>query len=260
MESKNHDYLEENIKDLIEKYPKLVPLLDKFDVGCVNCNLATCKLKDIIDIHNLSKKDETILITNIFKVIDPSGKIKIPKIERKKKSKAVKTSPPIQMLVDEHKLIKRVLVLIPFIVKKISFPKDKKLIEQIVDFIKLYADKFHHAKEEDILFKFFDQDLDILKVMYAEHEEGRGFIKEILIGVEKENKDKVCENLNNYLNLLKEHIKKEDEFLYPWLEKNLSIMQIGDMYGDFLEIEKSFNAKKYEDFVKKLEEKYLIKK
>jgi len=32
-----------------------------------------------------------------------------------------------------------------------------------------YADRFHHAKEEDILFKFFDENLDMVKVMCEDH-------------------------------------------------------------------------------------------
>ena len=251
------DYLEENIKDLIEKYPSIASLLEEFDIGCVNCSLATCKFKDIIDIHNLSKEDETTLITRIFKILDPEGKIEIPKIERKPKDTTKKTSLPIQMLVDEHKLIKRLLALIPSIGEQLTLPKDKTLVEEMVDFIKSYADKFHHAKEEDILFEYFDKDIDILKVMYADHDTGRGFVKEVLIGVDENDKDKVCENLNNYRELLTGHIKKEDEILYPWMESNLSIMQIGDMYSDFQEVDESFNAKKYEDLIKNLEEKYL---
>lgn len=256
MKIESKDYLEENIKDLIQEYPLIASLLEKFDIGCVNCSLATCKLKDIIDIHNLSKKDETTLIANIFKVLDPKGLIKIPKIKRKPKDNAKKTSLPIQMLVDEHKLIKKLLALIPTIRKQLTLPKDKILVEEMIDFIKSYADKFHHAKEEEILFEYFDKEIDILKVMYTDHDTGRGFVKEVLIGVRENNQDKVCENLSNYHELLTEHIKKEDEILYPWMESNLTIMQIGDMYSDFQEINESFNSKKYEDLINKLEEKY----
>jgi len=36
-----------------------------------------------------------------------------------------------------------------------------------VDFIRSYADKYHHAREEEILFKYFDEDMAILKVMHC---------------------------------------------------------------------------------------------
>ncbi len=56
-------------------------------------------------------------------------------------------------------VIKRLLALIPQIVTKfdISSSKDKNLVRNCADFIRSYADKYHHAKEEDILFKYFDE-------------------------------------------------------------------------------------------------------
>ena len=38
-----------------------------------------------------------------------------------------------------------------------------------VDFIRSYADRFHHAKEEELLFACFDEELDILKAMHESY-------------------------------------------------------------------------------------------
>lgn len=254
---KAKDYLEKNIKEVIEEFPKVGKLLEKKDILCINCGLATCKLKDIIEIHNLSKDEEASLLREMFNIIFPGEKVRIPNIKKKVKNKNAGFSMPMQMLVDEHKLIKRLLALIPTLIKEITFPKDKKLVENIVDFIRNYADKFHHAKEEDLLFKYFDSNLDILKVMYDDHEKGRNYVKAIVEGGHSNDAVIVSKNLKNYHDLLSEHIKKEDEVLYPFLQNNLSISQIGDLNNKFNEINNSFNFKKYEDFILQLENTYL---
>src|SRR3989338_523320 len=101
-------YLNKGIKDLISEFSKVGDILNEYNIGCVPCNVGSCLLKDIIQIHNLSSEDEEELMARIATVIYPDRKIKISKIEKKpqSKSKEVKYSPPIQKLVDEHALIK----------------------------------------------------------------------------------------------------------------------------------------------------------
>jgi hemerythrin-like domain-containing protein len=59
-------------------------------------------------------------------------------------------------------------------------------VETIVDFIKTYADRTHHGKEEDILFielaqkKLDDDNLRIMKELIDEHKQARAKVKEIV--------------------------------------------------------------------------------
>ena len=96
----------------------------------------------------------------------------------------------MKALVDEHSLIKRWLALIPPVLRDLNLEKeeDRQLILQGVDFIRSYADRFHHAKEEDILFGYFDKNSDILKVMYEDHTRGRAHVKALVEAVEQKNK------------------------------------------------------------------------
>jgi hemerythrin-like domain-containing protein len=61
----------------------------------------------------------------------------------------------IRKLMIEHRLIERMITLINQKLNQIETTNqvDPLFIDTIVDFIKIYADRTHHGKEEDILFR-----------------------------------------------------------------------------------------------------------
>mgnify|MGYP003967606119 CR=1 FL=1 len=239
MQNKVEEYLDTNIKDIMDQYPQVQDILDSFDIGCAPCTSGTCMMRDIIDIHNLDEQNEKTMLSQIFDVIFPGEKVEIPRIAKEKKAIDSPLSPPLVKLIDEHKLIKRVLVLIPAISEKLDLSKDDNIswVKNIVDFIQNYADKFHHAKEEDILFAHYDQSLDIIQVMLKDHVSGRSYAKSMLEAVEEQNTEKARVNLLKYRDLLTEHIKKEDEILYPWMDRNMDITTVGKMYSQFMNVD-----------------------
>ena len=253
-------YLNTNIKDIINEFSQVQDVLDKYKIGCAPCSVGTCKLKDIIDIHNLNEIDEKNLLTESFGIIFPGEILEIPRVATEKKPSGVSLSPPLKELIEEHNLIKRLLALIPNIIQivDVKIPDHKLMVINATDFIKNYADKYHHAKEEDILFKYFDPSLDIIQVMLHDHTSGRSFVAAILKGVETENNELVKENLNNYYNLLTEHIFKEDNILYPWMDKNMNMRIVGEMFTKFAEVSLSMKETrlKYEQMILSFEEKF----
>src|SRR5512140_3502880 len=58
-------------------------------------------------------------------------------------------------LMIEHRLIERMIGVMRGVEKQIGEKQgvDPHLIDAVVDFIRMYADRTHHGKEEDILFK-----------------------------------------------------------------------------------------------------------
>ena len=252
--------LNQPIKEVITQHPKVGEILDEHDIGCVTCSVGTCLLKDIVEIHNLSPEEEQKVLEQILTVIHPDKEFRIPKRKRKAAGeKKIAYSPPMKKLVDEHALIKRWVALIPDVVARMNIDSDegRKLVRNGIDFIRSYADRYHHAKEEDILFKYFDEDLDILAVMHEDHETARNHVKEITVALERKDKKTVAEHLNAYSELLTEHIKKEDEILYPWMDRNLSDRQVGDLYSKFREKDGEFGdtPAKYEVFIEELEKR-----
>ena len=255
-------YLNKGIKDVIDQFPEVENILDEYGIGCGPCSVGICELKDIVDIHNLPADQEQELMHKIAAIIYPGQDVQLP--ESKKKAPAVKEeikfSPPMKKLVDEHFLIKRWIALIPAVVENLDLETEegRQLILDGIDMIRSYADRYHHAKEEDILFKYFDENSEILQVMYEDHTTGRGHVKAMLEAFERKDKTTVGEHLMAYRDLLTGHIKKEDEILFPWMDRNLSTSQVGELISKFNKVdqEMGFSSEKYEVFVQKLEIKF----
>ena len=255
-------YLNKGIKEVIDQFPVVENILNEYEIGCAPCTVGTCLLKDIVAIHNLPADQEQEMMTRIAKAIHPDREIEIPKVEREVEEKVaeLKYSPPMKKLVDEHVLIKRWLGLIPAVVENLDVDtaQGRELILDGVEFIRYYADKYHHAKEEDVLFQYFDENLEILQVMYEDHKTGRNHVKAILGALERKDKTTVAEHLTAYGELLKDHIRKEDEILFPWMDRNLSDRQIGEIFAKFNETDEhiGYSPAKYEAFINRLEEKF----
>ncbi len=118
--------------------------------------------------------------------------------------------------------------------------------------------KYHHAKEEDILFKHFDPDLDLLRVMLADHETARAHVRAVVEGVERRDAAAVKEHLLAYAELLNEHIKKEDEILYPWMDRQLSATQVDELFSRFAREDEEFGRqpRQQERFIRDLEARW----
>lgn len=139
-----------------------------------------------------------------------------------------------EVLSTEHQLILRMIALVE---------KNTELMEQgrfrnwqffldAVDFIRHYADLFHHAKEEDVLFvelvkNGMPEKQSPIEAMLLEHEQGRAFVRGMEIATQKAFDGEpgqipvIAENARNYAALLRGHIDKEDNILYPLAERVL---------------------------------------
>ena len=133
---------------------------------------------------------------------------------------------------------------------------DKDFLKKAIDFIKGYADKFHHAKEEDILFKEFNKSqshCNPTEQMLYEHDLGRNFVKGMEQASKENNKEKLMENARGYSQLLQEHIYKEDNILYPMADEALNEKTQKSMLEKFKKLEK--NKEKYLSVLKYFEKR-----
>ena len=141
---------------------------------------------------------------------------------------------PIQLLMDEHRLIEKVISAL-FAYADRTSGADTSAREDLaafVAFIRGFADEHHHGKEEDLLFRAMtDQGMPTnmgpLAVMLREHDEGRKFTKalaEVADGqgrLEAEERSQLVWAAKSYGNLLRPHIQKEDQVLYPMADQML---------------------------------------
>jgi len=134
-----------------------------------------------------------------------------------------------QVLSEEHQIILRV---INAAFKECEDIEQGKAIElsffqKTIDFIRNYADKFHHAKEEEILFIAMLESADQMHcnpipVMLHEHAESRELVQGMEEAISENNIEKLIDNTRAYGMLLQQHIYKEDNVLYPMAEQGLT--------------------------------------
>ena len=254
-------YLNKGIKEIITEFPEVEEILDEFEIDCGTCGEGLCLLKDIVEIHHLNEGVEAELMARISNAIFPDKSIEFPKRKREAKGpREINYSPPMKKMVDEHVLIKRWLALLPKVIENLDLETEEglQLINKGIDFIRNFADKYHHAKEEDETFKYFDENFDMIKVIRKDHVKVRGHVKLMLEAIENKDKKTLAEHLISYSEILPEHIKKEDEILFPWMDRNLTTTQIGQLYSRFNEIDQEYGDAplKHRLFIEGLEIKF----
>lgn len=154
-----------------------------------------------------------------------------------------------QVLSDEHQTILKTLTVMLAECDAIEAGQELNtaFFNKAIAFIKNYADKFHHAKEEDILFKVMLENVDHLHcnpipVMLHEHDEGRAFVQGMEAGIADNNASSIIQNARGYCMLLEQHIYKEDNVLYPMAEEALSEEQKELVNKAYQEAETKLNA------------------
>ena len=138
-------------------------------------------------------------------------------------------------LKDEHKVIMRMLDIIEVICNRLNHGEtvNPQPFDQAIDFIRTFADKCHHGKEQDTLFpamgkKGFPMSTGPIAVMLEEHDQGRAFVKGLYSAVqrlkegEKDAIQEISRNAMGYVELLRDHIEKEDKILYPMGDRILA--------------------------------------
>lgn len=155
------------------------------------------------------------------------------------------------VLRNEHIYIKKVLAGIRK--QCISIVNGEKvnlaLFAEIIDFVRSYADKYHHQKEENHLFNVMSEQLakDIgtgpILGMLSEHDFGRAFIYELeqaLKRYEQGDQDARVDIIGNaiaYEQMLLKHIDKEDKAIFTLAERSLGEDIFSKLDKDFEDIE-----------------------
>jgi len=139
-----------------------------------------------------------------------------------------------KVMVDEHKLILRMIALVENNTKLLEQGKFRnwQFYLDAVDFIRNYADRFHHAKEEDVLFvelikNGMPEKNSPIEAMHMEHDQGRAHVRAVEEAAQKALDGEpgqatiIAEHAKGYAELLRGHIQKEDDILYPLAERTL---------------------------------------
>jgi hemerythrin-like domain-containing protein len=163
----------------------------------------------------------------------------------------------------EHRLIERWIAI---------FRREQQVIEKQarvsteclragVDFMRFYADRTHHGKEEDILFtELAERNLspelvEIMGELVADHERARQLVGRLeSLTCDYEHGDAgaagdIAQVLAEIVALYPEHIRKEDKEFFGPSMKYFTEEELGTMLGEFEDFDGSMIHERYEKIV-----------
>jgi hemerythrin-like domain-containing protein len=175
---------------------------------------------------------------------------------------------PRGQLMIEHRLIEKLLAAAAKLTSNMTDKMyDPVLIDSIVDFIKTYADRTHHGKEEDILFHELSkkditgENLLVMNALIDEHMQARRKVMDIAqLNEQYKGGDRtVVSKIKEIILWLAEfypvHIRKEDKEFFPKSEKYFSNEELEVMLQNFWTFDRSMIHEKYERIVKDISAK-----
>ena len=178
-----------------------------------------------------------------------------------------------QQLRDEHEGVKIMLGILEKVCQQ--FEKkgnmNQEHFERIIEFFKIFVDKCHHGKEEDLLFPALIAEgvpkEGPIAVMLHEHEMGRHYVKAMseayatYIAGDKSTSKDIMQNGHGYISLLKDHIEKENSVLFMMADSRLSEKRQDELFEGFEKLEEErIGVGKHEELhglLKKLSGAYL---
>lgn len=157
------------------------------------------------------------------------------------------TVSPTRVLMDEHQTILRVLACTERLVTA-DVGKDVGVVvyREIVDFLRTYADRLHHGKEEELLFPAMERnglphDQGPTAVMRYEHQEGRLLVRMMAAAVELPDAAFRRETFRgpalDFVELLRGHIAKEDHILFPMADRALGDADRAHLETEYARVE-----------------------
>ena len=181
----------------------------------------------------------------------------------------------IELMTYEHVFIRRMLtVMRRFSYRLMNDPSmDVSDAPKMIDFVRQYADKHHHGKEEDLLFNRMVEHLGtaaeklVKSGMLVEHDLGRLHMKLMEEGIasfEAGNDEARLDIIGNaiaYAQLLDRHISKEDDMVYTFAWRHFDSDIIETINRETTEFEAKAESEgvqsNYLKLLEEMEAKYL---
>lgn len=157
-------------------------------------------------------------------------------------------SKPTEILSADHKRVLESLKVMEQAIRDLKSPDIKKTLSDLKDFLKNEIE-IHFRKEEEALFpeieKFIPREGGPVGMMLMEHEDLNRYKDSLIKGIDlflgDENSAKapalIKENGTSYINLLREHIYKEDNMLFMMADMHLEDDQIKEVMRKFVELD-----------------------
>jgi hemerythrin-like domain-containing protein len=167
----------------------------------------------------------------------------------------------------EHRLIERMLTIIKAAISKIEYKHeiDPVFVDIAVDFLRIYVDRTHHGKEEDILFRELKlkslsaDDQQTMNELIKEHVLVRQTIA-LIVGANNRYRDGddialiiIANNFKTIIEFFPKHIEKEEKKFYPASRAYFTDEEEQAMLAEFGKLDQKMVHEKYESAIKELE-------
>jgi hemerythrin-like domain-containing protein len=162
---------------------------------------------------------------------------------------------PTQVMEAEHRLIESVVKAVGGAAAAIEKGQraDVAMLATAVEFLRVYADKLHHGKEETLFFPMLvkrgvpPQGCPIGGLNH-EHEKGRALVRALAEQVpayaqgKPGAKEGLLETLRGILELYQNHIWKEDAMVFPMADKVLTAADQAELSKQFDEVDQAIGS------------------
>lgn len=170
---------------------------------------------------------------------------------------------PIGPLMVEHRTIEKMIALLEVEADRLAGggTVDPVRLDTAVDFIRTYADRTHHGKEEDILFRdlakkdLSAQDQRVMQELINEHAYARQLVRNLVEAKERylagnaSAIETIVEQLRALADLYPPHIEKEDKRFFLAAIKYLSRSEQDAMLDEMYEFDQKMIHEKYKAVV-----------
>lgn len=170
-------------------------------------------------------------------------------------------SPLSQLLIREHDVIQEAggLISLNRGLWRTSPVEYEQKVNLLLDFFSLYADEYHHRKEEEIVFPAIGKKNElisggIVQELLEHHEYFRALTGKIKISLEAKEFGETQELLETYITILKDHIAVENDELFPMADDIFNSEELEKLYHKCIDKDREmgFSLKEeWEDRIKK---------
>jgi hemerythrin-like domain-containing protein len=171
------------------------------------------------------------------------------------------THGPTDILEAEHRVIEKVVAVAAVLTETLETggAVESETLRQMVEFMRNYADKCHHGKEEAELFPFLERRGVPMRgcpisALTGEHAQGRALVTALADAVEAHAagdvaaRETLLKSLHGITTLYPNHIWKEDYLLFPMSNKVLSQEDQQELQARFQKVEEGMGHGTHERF------------
>lgn len=161
----------------------------------------------------------------------------------------------VKVLYDEHEII---ISAIEFAKKaaaswKSDGEKFEKTVRTLLSFFRNYADKYHHFKEEEVLFPEMSKKNELLeggliKEMFDHHEDFREMLRSIEVCLDNKNYEPAIRQLLDYCESLLDHIAVENDEVFQMAETLFTADELERIQFRFADCDRGLGEEKKKEF------------